>query len=52
MEFLCELYDSQAACGRYFVQSEFVNEVCGEDHGHARNENNGGGSVHVWVGCL
>ena len=43
VEFLCELYEAQAAQGRYFVH-ELPSEassrigVHGEDHGHARDE--------------
>ena len=54
IEFLCELYEAQVACGRYFVH-ELTSEVnsrmkCEEDHGHAVNENGSGRSVYVRVG--
>ena len=34
------------------VGSELENEVRGEDHGHAGNENNSGGFVNVRVGSV
>ena len=57
IEFLCELYEAQAAQGRCFcaqinVRSELENEVHGEDHGHARDESSCSGLVHVWAGCV
>ena len=47
MEFLCEMYEAQAARGRCELTSEIEldNEVSGEDHGHAGDENDSGGSV-------
>ena len=57
MEFLCELYEAQAACCRYSVH-ELTSEVnsrtkcAAKDHGRARKENNSGGPVHAWVGCM
>ena len=44
--------------GRFFVHeltsevNSIENEVRGEDHGHVEDENNSGGSVPVWVGCV
>ena len=32
------------------IRSELESEVLGEDHGHARDVNSSGGSVHVRVG--
>ena len=57
IEFLCELYEAQAAQGRYFcarinVRSELENEVQSEDHGHARDEGSCSGLVHVRAGCV
>ena len=52
MEFLCELYEAQARSplrARANIRSEYENEVCDVDHGHARDENNSGISVRVWV---
>ena len=57
MEFLCELYEAQAARGRHFVH-ELTSEVnsrmqcVAKDHGHARNENDSDGSVHVRIGRM
>ena len=56
-EFVCELFEAQVARGLYFVHeltSQLNSRVkcVDEDHGHAGNENNIGGSVHVWVGCM
>ena len=34
------------------VRSEFENAVRDENHVLAMNENNSGGLVHVWVGCM
>ena len=47
MQFLCELYEAQAARGGCFVheqtsESKFENEVCDADHHHARNKDIGG----------
>ena len=52
MEFLCEMYEAQAARGRCELTSEIEldNEVSGEGHGHAGDENDSGGSVCVRVG--
>ena len=50
MEFLCELYKAQVARGRYFVH-ELTSDVNSRMKcvTHARNENDSGGSVHVWI---
>ena len=32
MEFLCELYEAQAVCGRADIRSKFEHEVCDADH--------------------
>ena len=56
MEFLCESYEVQAACGRHFVH-ELTSEVnfrmrcVTRIMVNARNENNSGGLAHVGVGC-
>ena len=55
LELLCELYEAQIARGRYFVHelTSEVNsrmEVRYEDHGHAGNKNDNGGSMHVRSG--
>ena len=57
IEFLCELYEASGCArpilrARADVRSEFENEVCDEDHGHAGNESGSGRSVHVRVGCV
>ena len=54
VEFLCELYGAQVACGRYLVheqtvQSKFENDLRDAVICHARNKNAGGRLVHVWV---
>ena len=53
MEFLCELNEAQGARGRHFVHElTFENVVRGENHGHAMNENDSGGSAHVRIGRM
>ena len=57
MKFLCELYETQRACGRYFVR-ELTSEVnsrrkCVTNNIMAMPErDNSGGSLHVWVGFM
>ena len=52
MEFQCELYDRKWRAVRFIVHEltsevELENVVRAEDHGHARNEKDSGGPVHV-----
>ena len=56
-EFLCQLYEAQAACGRNFVHelASAVNSrvpCVAKNHDHARNENDSGRPVHVRAGRM